>query len=56
MLPALYIFHDGQALRSEWHSYPQDSMPNMPGEFVDGGAEWLDSSATRDSLAQFNDF
>ena len=55
MLPALNIFHDGQALRAEWHSDPQGSMPNMPGEFVDGGAEWLDSSGTQDSLAQFID-
>jgi len=55
MLPALYVFHDGQTLRAEWQSDPQGSMPNMPGEFVDGGSEWLDSSATQDSLAQFID-
>ncbi len=55
MLPALSIFHDGRTLRAEWQSDPQGSMPNMPGEFVDGGAEWLDSDATQDSLAQFID-
>jgi hypothetical protein len=55
MLPALYIFHDGHALRAEWYSDPQGSMPNMPGEFVDSGAEWLDSTGTQDSLAQFID-
>jgi hypothetical protein len=55
MLPALYVFHDGRTRRAEWQSDPQGSMPNMPGEFVDGGAEWLDSSATRDSLALFID-
>ena len=27
----------------------------MPGEFVDSGAEWLDSSVAQDSLAQFID-
>jgi hypothetical protein len=53
MLPALNLFHDGHALRAEWHSDRQGSMPNMPGEFVDGGAEWLDSSGTQDWLAQF---
>jgi hypothetical protein len=55
MLPALYIFHDGYALRAEWFSDPQDSMPNMLGEFVDSGAGWLDSGVTQDSLAQFID-
>ena len=33
------FFHDGQSLRAEWHSDPQGSMPNMPGEFIDDGAE-----------------
>ncbi len=55
MLPALYIFHDGQSLRAEWQSDPQGSMPNMPGEFVADGADSLDSNATQDSLAQFID-
>ena len=55
MLPAPYIFHDGHALRAEWYSDPQGSMPNMPGEFVDSGAEWLDSGVAQDSLAQFID-
>lgn len=53
MLPSLYVFHDGQSLRAEWHSDPQGSMPNMPGEFIADGADQLDSNATRDSLAQF---
>jgi hypothetical protein len=55
MLPALYIFNDGQSLCAEWQSDPQGSMPNMPGEFVADGAEPLDSCTTRDSLAQFID-
>ncbi len=53
MLPALYIFHDGHSVRVEWHSDPQGSMPNMPGEFVADGADSLDSNATEDALAQF---
>jgi hypothetical protein len=53
MLPAFYIFHDGQSLRAEWHSDVQGSMPNMPGEFIAGGSDQLDSNATQDSLAQF---
>jgi hypothetical protein len=53
MLPALYLFHDGQCLRAKWHSDPQGSMPNMPGEFVADGADSLDSNATEDALAQF---
>jgi hypothetical protein len=53
MLPALSIFHDGQSLRAEWHSDPQGSMPNMPGEFIGDGADQLDLDATQDSLAQF---
>src|SRR5271155_5312398 len=53
LLPALYIFHDGQSLRAEWHSDQEGSMPNMPGEFIVGGTDRLDSNATQDSLAQF---
>ena len=55
MLPALYLFHDGYALLAEWHSDAPGSMPNMPGEFVDRGAETLNSTGTQDSLAQFID-
>jgi hypothetical protein len=53
MLPALYLFHDGQNLRAEWQSDAQGSMPNMPGEFIADGAEQVDSNATQESLAQF---
>ena len=53
MLPALYLFHDGQSLRAEWHSDPPRSMPNMPGEFIADGADELDTNATQESLTQF---
>jgi hypothetical protein len=55
MLPALCVYHDGQSLRAEWQPDPEGSMPNMPGEFIVGGAEPLESSATEISLAQFID-
>ena len=55
MLPALYIFHDGQSLRAEWHSDPQGSMPNMPGEFVADGADSARFKRHPGSLAQFID-
>ena len=53
MLPALYLFHDGQSLRAEWQSDPPRSMPNMPGEFIADGADELDTNATKESLTQF---
>ncbi len=53
LLPKLYIFHDGQSLRTEWQDDLSDSMPNMPGEFITDGAEPLDSNTTQESLAQF---
>lgn len=52
LLPALYLFHDGQSLRAEWHPDPSGSMPNMPSEFVSEGADALDSHATQESFAQ----
>ncbi len=53
LLPALYLFHDGQSLCAEWQPDRQAAMPNMPGEFITGGTEQLDSHATEESLAQF---
>ena len=50
MLPALYLFHDGQSLRTEWHPDASGSMPNMPGEFVADGADELDANATVTSI------
>lgn len=53
LLPALYLFHDGQSLCAEWQPDRQAAMPNMPGEFVSSGSEQLGSHATEESLAQF---
>ncbi len=53
MLPALYLFHDGQSLRAEWQSDIPGSMPNMPGEFIADGAEQLEANSTQVSLATF---
>jgi hypothetical protein len=53
LLPKLYIFHDGQSLRTEWQADYSDSMPNMPGEFIADGAEQLDTGDTQESFAQF---
>lgn len=55
MLPALYLFHDGQSLRAEWHDDPPGSMPNMPGEFISQGVSPLDPQATVESLSVFID-
>jgi hypothetical protein len=53
LLPALYLFHDGQSLRAEWQSDAPGSMLNMPGEFIGEGAEQLEANSTRESLANF---
>ena len=53
MLPALYLFHDGENLRAEWQKDQQGSLPNMPGEFVADGAEQLETNATQECLANF---
>ena len=53
LLPRLFVFHDGQSLRAEWHSDIPDSLPNMPGEFTADGAEQLDSATTEEAFAQF---
>lgn len=52
-LPALYLYHDGQSLRAEWHSDPQGSVSNMLGEFIADGAEQLDADEVHQSLANF---
>lgn len=53
LLPELYLFHDGQSFRAEWQSDLPDSMPNMPGEFINDGADQLDTDATQECFAQF---
>ncbi len=53
LLPALYLFHDGQSLRAEWQKDIPGSMPNMPGEFIADGAEPLEANFTQESLATF---
>jgi hypothetical protein len=53
MLPALFLFHDGQSLRTEWQSDIPGSMTNMPGEFTTDGAEPLEADLTGQSLANF---
>jgi hypothetical protein len=53
MLPALYLFHDGQSLRAQWQSDIPGSMPNMPSEFIADGAEPLEGNSTQESLANF---
>ena len=55
LLPALYLFHDGQSLRAEWYQDDPGSLPNMPGEFLSDGAEEIDANSTRESLTQFID-
>jgi len=52
-LPKLFLYSDGQNLRTEWHADLPESMPNMPGEFISDGVEQLDPQATEVSLAQF---
>jgi Zn-dependent peptidase ImmA (M78 family) len=53
MLPALYLFHDGQSLRAEWQSDSPGSMLNMPGEFITDGGEPLEANLTQESLTTF---
>ena len=43
LLPALYLFHNGQNLHAEWHADVPGSLPNMPGEFVVQQWSWLTS-------------
>ena len=53
MLPALYLFHDGQSLCAQWQSDIPGSMPNMPGEFITDGAERLEATSVQECLANF---
>jgi hypothetical protein len=53
LLPALYLFNDGQNLRAVWQADDRDTLPNMPGEFIDSGADSLGVAATEDVLARF---
>jgi hypothetical protein len=53
MLPAVYVFHDGQTLCAQWQPDIPGSMPNMPGEFITDGAEPLETNSTRESLTNF---
>ena len=52
LLPALYLFNNGCGIRAEWQADERDTLPNMPGEFVDSGFDNLTVEATEDALAQ----
>src|SRR5437764_6589422 len=53
LLPALYLFNDGRGIRAEWQADERDSLPNMPGEFVDSGFDHVSIDATADALGRF---
>jgi hypothetical protein len=53
LLPALYLFNDGRGIRVEWQADERDTLPNMPGEFVDSGFDHLIKEATEEALARF---
>jgi hypothetical protein len=53
LLPALYFFNDGRGIGVEWQADPRDTLPHMPGEFVDDGSDRLDSITTENALGEF---
>lgn len=53
LLPALYLFNDGRGIRAEWQADERDTLPNMPGEFLESGCDHIDNAATEDALAEF---
>jgi Zn-dependent peptidase ImmA (M78 family) len=53
LLPALYFFNDGRGIGVEWQADPRDTLPHMPGEFVDGNRDHLDSVVTENALREF---
>ncbi len=53
LLPRLYLYHDGELLRAEWHADNPCSLPHMAGHFVASGEETLDPTLTRDALSRF---
>ncbi len=53
LLPALYFFNDGRGVGVEWQADPRDTLPHMPGEFVDGNRDHLDSIVTGNALREF---
>ena len=44
--------NNGCGIRAEWQADERDTLPNMPGEFVDSGFDNLTVEATEDALAQ----
>jgi hypothetical protein len=52
-LPKLYIYTDGHNLVAESHSDRPGSLPNMPGEFLYDGTDFIDPVATEVALANF---
>ena len=53
LLPSLYFFNDGRGIGVEWQADPRDTLPHMPGEFVDGNRDHLDSIVTENALSEF---
>jgi len=53
LLPALYFFNDGRGIGVEWQADLRDTLPHLPGEFVDGNRDHLESIATENGLAEF---
>ncbi len=50
LLPSLYFFNNGQSLRAEWYADPPDTMPHMPGCFIDGGSDNLDLEKSKEAF------
>jgi hypothetical protein len=53
LLPALYLYNDGHNIHAEWQADERDTLPNMPGEFVDSGFDHLEIGATEEVLSRF---
>jgi hypothetical protein len=53
MLPSLYLYNDGRDLVADWRADDENSLPNMPGEFVDSGQDRLDLRETEQMLSAF---
>ena len=53
LLPALYFFNDGRGISVEWQADPRDTLPHMPGKFVNGNGDHLDAAVTQNALGEF---
>lgn len=53
LLPAIYFFNDGRGIGVEWQADRRDTLPHMPGEFVEGNRDHLDSVVTENALGEF---